>query len=218
MTAFASLVLDVDSTISGVEGLDWIARQRGAGVTARVEELTAASMDGGVALDKVYGSRLALVKPSLTDIEALAAVYLDRIDPGVQKVVARAQAAGVRVVLVSGGIRTAILPLASALGIDARDVHAVEVKFDERGGYIDFDRGSPLTTQNGKLPVIRSLGLPRPILFVGDGSTDLAARPAVDAFAAFTGFVTRPAVVAAADHVISDFGQVESLVIGEEPG
>ena len=55
--------------------------------------------------------------------------------------------------------------------------------------------------------------LPRRILAVGDGATDLAIRPAVDAFAAFTGFVRRAPVVASADVVIDSFAQLVELVL-----
>ena len=40
------------------------------------------------------------------------------------------------------------------------------------------------------------------MLLVGDGVTDLEARPAVDRFVAYAGVVDRPAVTAAADAVI----------------
>jgi phosphoserine phosphatase len=40
------------------------------------------------------------------------------------------------------------------------------------------------------------------MLLVGDGATDLEARPALDAFAAFTGVVCRETVVAGADFVL----------------
>jgi hypothetical protein len=48
---------------------------------------------------------------------------------------------------------------------------------------------------------------------VGDGATDAAMRGAVDAFAAFTGFVSRATVVAAADAVVSSFASLTELVL-----
>jgi hypothetical protein len=39
---------------------------------------------------------------------------------------------------------------------------------------------------------------------IGDGATDLEAKPAVDAFVAFAGVVYRAPVVAAADYVIRE--------------
>jgi hypothetical protein len=51
------------------------------------------------------------------------------------------------------------------------------------------------------------------VLAVGDGATDLAIRPAVAAFGAFTGFVKRDAVVAGADYLIPDFSHLLDLVL-----
>jgi hypothetical protein len=106
-------------------------------------------------------------------------------------------------------------------------VHAVDVVLDPGGAYVGYDAGSPLATQAGKAEVARSLfagtagapALPRPALAVGDGSTDLALRGAgaCDALAAFTGFVTRDAVVAAADHRAASFADVVDLVLGGVP-
>ena len=76
-----------------------------------------------------------------------------------------------------------------------------------------FDTSSPLTTSVGKGTVVAALGLPRPILAVGDGHTDLAMRSAVDSFAAFTGFVSREAVVRGADRVVGSFREVASAVL-----
>ena len=61
--------------------------------------------------------------------------------------------------------------------------------------------------------MVRALALPRPVLAVGDGATDLAMRPAVDRFAAFTGFVRRKPVVDAADVEISSFDQLLATVL-----
>src|SRR5690606_25042109 len=173
---FSAVVLDVDSTIAGVEGIDWLARRRGNDVASAVAELTRASMEGEVPLEDVYGSRLALVRPSREDLEALTAAYAAALAPGARAAIARLRACGVRVVLVSGGLRAAVLPLGRQLGIASGDVLAVELVHDDAGEYVDFDHRSPLTTATGKLEVVRSLKLPAPILFVGDGATDLAAR------------------------------------------
>jgi phosphoserine phosphatase len=60
---------------------------------------------------------------------------------------------------------------------------------------------------------VDSLQLPRRILAVGDGVTDIAMRPAVDAFAAFTGFVHRSEVADLADTTITSFDQLLELVL-----
>jgi phosphoserine phosphatase len=210
---FASVVLDVDSTLCGIEGIDWLSGRRGADVGAKVKALTDRAMRGEVPLDVVYGERLRMVNPNRDDIAALATVYQSTVAPDAVRVVRQLHDAGRRVVLVSGGIREAILPLATSLGVADREVQAVSLTFSPEGVYAGYDRTSPLTTSDGKRVVVESLKLPRRVVAVGDGATDLAMRPAVDLFAAFTGFARRAAVVAGADLVIDSFEQLVELVL-----
>lgn len=213
MRAYAGVVLDMDSTLSSMEGIDWLARRRAPAVARKIEALTARAMDGELALDDIYGERLALIRPSELEIDELALRYESSLAPGAHNAVARIREEGVRLVIVSGGILQAILPAARALGYADADVHAVRVEFDARGEYAGFDSASPLVTQHGKMDVVRALSLPRPLLAVGDGSTDAALLPVVDAFAAFTGFVRREAVVAVADSELRSFHDLLELVL-----
>ena len=213
VTGFASVILDVDSTLCGIEGIDWLAERRGVETGLLVTDLTGRAMRGDVALDAVYGERLALVRPGRAEIAALAQAYAGSIAPGAARAIQRLHAAERRVVLVSGGIREAILPLAQRFAIVEGDVYAVPVHFDSNGAYGGFDIASPLATATGKRAVAASLALPSRVLAMGDGATDLAMRPAVSAFAAFTGFVRREAVVADADYVLATFDQLVELVL-----
>jgi phosphoserine phosphatase len=212
-SGFASVVLDVDSTVSGIEGIDWLAERRGADVAARVVGLTDRAMRGEIALDAVYGERLDLVRPSREEVGALADEYIATLAPGAREAIDRLRSHGRRVVLVSGGIREAILPLAVHLGISVDDVYAVPVRFASNGAFAGFDGSSPLATATGKRAVAELLALPRRVLAMGDGSTDLAMRPAVDAFAAFTGFVRREPVCAKADLTLDSFDQLAEIVL-----
>jgi phosphoserine phosphatase len=211
---FASIILDVDSTLCGLEGIDWLAELRGSVTGAQVTALTDRAMRGEIPLDAVYGERLALVHPSRDEVAALANAYSASLAPQAAYTVLRLRAAGKRVVLVSGGLREAILPVAARLGIPDRDVHAVSVRFDSQGAYASFDTASPLATASGKQLVAKSLALPRRVLAMGDGATDLAMRPAVDAFAAYVGFIRRENVVSSADIVLNSFDQLVELVLG----
>ena len=210
---YASVVLDVDSTLCGVEGIDWLADRRGAEIGVRVAALTNRAMQGEIALDAVYGERLTLVEPTRDDVGALATAYVAALAPGAARALRSLREAGRRVVLVSGGVREAIVPVAKSLGIPADDLHAVSVRFAPDGTYAGHDATSPLATATGKRSLVASLALPQRILAVGDGATDLAMRPAVDAFAAFTGFVRRDAIVNEADLVIDSFDQLIDLVL-----
>lgn len=207
------MVLDMDSTLASVEGIDWLARQRDPAVAREIEALTARSMDGELALDDIYGERLALIRPSELEVDELALRYESSLAPGASDAIDRLREEGVELVIVSGGILQALLPAARALGFADSDVHAVRVYFDSRGEYASFDSESPLATQHGKVEVVRTLSLPRPLLAVGDGSTDAALLAVVDAFAAFTGFVRREPVVAVADNEVRSFHDLLQLVL-----
>jgi phosphoserine phosphatase len=210
---YSSVVLDVDSTLCGIEGIDWLAARRGPEAGLRIAELTDRAMNGDLALDAVYGERLGAVRPTRDDLAALASAYEAALAPGAAAAITRMRAAGRRIVLVSGGIRNAILPVARRLGIDETDVHAVNVLIDDDGEYETYDAHSPMTTAEGKRDVVAALALPRRLVAVGDGATDLAIRPVVDAFIAFTGYVRREPVVAGADAVVETFDQLVELVL-----
>lgn len=210
-------MLDVDSTLSGVEGIDQLAALRSDAVRARVAEITALAMQGEVALADVYAERMAAVRPTRAEVIELGHEYIARTESGAPEALAALANAGVRIVLVSAGLREAIVPLAKSVGLSDSDVHAVSVHFTDRGEYAGFDAASPLTQNGGKAIVVQKLNLPRPILAVGDGLTDAELKtldpPAVDAFAAYTGVVARAPVISVADYTINNFEQLLSLVL-----
>ena len=214
--AFATVILDVDSTVSGIEGIDWLAARRGAAVAREVAALTDRAMRGEIALEDVYGARLALVRPDRDGLDALSREYIAHIAPGCVRAVATMREAGVDVKLVSGGLRPAIVPLTGHLGLSPQDLFAVDVALDVSGDYVSFDASSPLTTANGKQTVVESMSMPRPAVAVGDASTDLAMRPAVDWFVCFTGFRHRDAIVRQADAVVASFDELLRIVLPTE--
>lgn len=210
---FASVVLDVDSTLAGIEGIDRLAAMRGPDVAGRVAQLTDRAMRGEIPLESVYGERLALIRPTWDEVDQLAQQYIGAIAPGAIESLAAMRGACVRIAVISGGLREAILPLARRLYIPPECVFAVGITFTDRGEFEAVDSSSPLTTQTGKATIVRQLALSAPVLAVGDGATDLAMKPAVAAFAAYTGFVRREAVVAAADFEVDSFARLAALVL-----
>ena len=210
---FRTLVLDVDSTVSGIEGIDWLAARRGDVIARRVADLTTKAMQGGVPLEDVYGLRLNEIRPRRDELDELSRAYVDALAPGAVETIARIRHSGVQVVLVSGGLRHALLRMALHLGLSPSDVHAVSLRFDAGGAYTGYDSTSPLTTATGKRRVIADLKLEGPVLAAGDGATDLAMRDVVDLFVAYTGFVTRANVVEQADVVATSFAELERVVL-----
>lgn len=217
-TRFRTVVLDCDSTLSTIEGIEELAGERRADVAA----LTDAAMRGEIRLEQVYGRRLALVRPSREAVAALGRRYVETLVPDARETVAALRTSGIVVRIVSGGLLEPVVALARALGLTAGDVAAVAARFDEHGAYAGFDEASPLARAEGKREQVERwrAQLPRPLLLVGDGATDLEARDAADGFVAFAGVVERPAVVAAADIVVRARSLAPVLAIalgGTEP-
>ena len=209
---FQSVVLDCDSTLVSIEGIDVLAAARAAEVSA----LTEAAMAGAVPLEEVYGRRLALIRPSHNALEVLGEAYIRALVPDARETLAALLWLGKQLRIVSGGLRQPVLALARSLGLAPSHVAAVEVRFDADGAYCDFDRESPLARSGGKAEIIRGWHLPGPVLLVGDGATDLEARPAVDAFAAYTGVACRPGVADAADWVLADASLAPVLALAAD--
>lgn len=209
---FASVVFDVDSTLATIEGIDWLADLRDVAVARECADLTTRAMAGEFPIEAVYTKRLERIAPTAEELRALGIAYCNALVPGAQALLADLLAAGVNVHLVSGGLRAAILPLAATLNVSAAHVHAVDVLQDVRGHFTALDGEQLLATQSGKALVIAALSLARPSVIIGDGSTDMAARTAVDAFIAFTGVARRDIVVAQADAEARDFGALRALL------
>lgn len=212
---YRSVALDVDSTLCGIEGIDWLATLRDETVARKVAEDTDLAMRGHVPLEDLYGNRMHLVAPTRDEIGLLSNAYRAALSPGASDEIAKWRAAGVEVVLISGGLRAAIGPIAEEIGFHLDQVNALEVEFDSEGVFADFDRTSPLYSATGKRKLLLQLDLPRPLLAVGDGITDLAMKDVADSFAAFTGFVTRPAVIEKADFIVSSFQQLTQIILGD---
>jgi phosphoserine phosphatase len=211
---YKSVALDVDSTLCGIEGIDWLATLRDKETARSVADATEKAMTGEIAFDDVYGTRIRLVSPTRSELRQLAEAYKSALAPGAEKEIAKWRAAGVHVVLISGGLREAIAAFAIDVGFKNEHVNALEVEFDEAGKFTGFDKTSPLYTSTGKRNVLERLALPHPILAVGDGVTDLAMKDVADSFAAFTGFASRDAVVKQADFVVNSFRELTEIILG----
>ena len=122
MSRFKSIVLDVDSTLSGIEGIDWLAALRGPETQAWSTTLTEKAMQGEMPIEAVYGQRMQKVRPNAVEIEQLGREYVERIAPRAREALAELRRHGIELAMVSGGLREAIIPLARELGVDERSL------------------------------------------------------------------------------------------------
>lgn len=211
--AAQAVCFDVDSTVSPDEGIDLLAAQ--AGVGDRVAALTRDAMGGAVLFQEALRARLDLIRPSRRLIAACLAAHPPRLTPGVADLTAALTARGTRVYLVSGGFREMIMPLAERLHIPAARVFANTLRFSLDGAYVGFDEDAFTSRSGGKAAALQHLkdhfGY-SPLIMVGDGVTDLEARPPADGFIGYGGVVARAAVRAGADWFVTDFAElIEAL-------
>lgn len=207
------LIFDCDSTLSAIEGVDELARVRGPKLFAEVEAMTNAAMDGKIPVESVFGQRLEVIRPSKEDVAAAGQRYIDEIEPTVEALLPKLRDAGWTPVILSGGFRQAIAPLATHLGIKL--IEAVDLVFDAEGNYLDFDREYPTTRSGGKPEVIAALRQelsPARIVMVGDGVSDLETQSMVDLFVGFGGYVKRAKVQAEATQFITRLDELESIL------
>lgn len=210
--AYSTIVLGVDSVISRIDGIEWLAARRGEDVSRRVAELGAQAREGSISPEQAFAERLAAIRPRRGEVDALSRAYVDAIAPGCADALRRFRRSGVRIVIVSSGLRHALYRLAYRLGIDAYDVHAVDIRFDALGAYLRYDEESPLTSGIGKRSVIEALDVERPLLVAGERASDFAIRGAAELFVSFAGPATRETTPGSADLTIGSFNELASIV------
>lgn len=206
------MFIDCDSTLSTIEGIDELGRARGEDVFEKVVELTNSAMNGDIAISEVFPRRMEMIRPDRKLCDEIAARYIDGIVSGVEALIAEARERGWLPVILSGGFAPLIEPLARHLGVD--HIEAVPIYFDDEGNYADYGRDYPTTRNFGKNEVIRKWKkalLPKQVVMIGDGVSDLETQTDVDLFIGFGGVVEREKVQQGCDYWLADMTERQGL-------
>ncbi|HET7922364.1 MAG TPA: phosphoglycerate dehydrogenase, partial [Gammaproteobacteria bacterium] len=209
-------IFDFDSTFARGEMLEQLAALVLTGAPereatlARIAELTRAAMEGRMAYAESLRARLALIPARRVHLDALIAQVRGNVTPSFLNNRAFFIAHAAHIYVVSSGLRDVILPVAEDFGIPARHVFGNQLHFDAADRCTGVDEGNPLAQDDGKLAVVRALGLTGEVCMVGDGMSDYAVRKAGLAthFYAFTENVRREPVVAVADREAPSLDEV----------
>lgn len=204
--AAPTLIFDFDSTLVDFETLEALAELSLADAPdaaerrARVAELTDRAMAGQIDFADALTQRLALLPITRDHVQATAVRAASRLAPSVARNLETLRRHADRLVIVSGGFREVIVPVAELLGVSPDRVLANDLIYDEAGRVVGVAPG-PLLAQQGKAAAIRALGLRGPVVMIGDGWTDAEVKQAgaADRFVAFTEIARRDRVVTAAD-------------------
>ena len=192
---FKLIAFDMDSTLINIECIDEIADA--VGLKAEVAAITEATMRGEIADFKTsLRRRVALLKGvSIQDMER---VYADRLqlNPGAAELVAACKAAGMKVLLVSGGFTFFANRVAQRLGIDYAKSNELAIDNGAlTGGLVNQSWGDICDGEEKRKTLLETCALlgiaPRESIAVGDGANDL---PMMDAAGLSVAYHAKPKV------------------------
>jgi phosphoserine phosphatase len=178
---FKLIAFDMDSTLINIECVDEIADA--VGKKEEVAAITEAAMRGEIAdYKESLRRRVALLRGvTVADMER---VYTERLqlNPGAQELVAACKAAGMKVLLVSGGFTFFTDRVRDRLGIDFTRSNVLEVRSGPNcgeltGRMVDQEWGDICDGAEKRkmlLETCAKLGIsPRQAIAMGDGANDL---------------------------------------------
>ncbi len=167
------LAMDMDSTLINIECIDEIAGV--VGVKDKVSEITEAAMRGEIKdFAESLRRRVALLKGA--PASALDQVYDEklRLNPGAERLITTAQAAGIKVLLVSGGFTFFTERLRARLNLDSAHANTLEIENGVLTGRVLGD----ILDADAKAAHLREFARvhgaePGQIIAMGDGANDL---------------------------------------------
>jgi phosphoserine phosphatase len=211
LSDFKLIAFDMDSTLINIECVDEIADA--AGRKAEVSAITEAAMRGEITdYKESLRRRVALLRGvTVADMEQ---VYTERLqlNPGARELVAACKAAGMKVLLVSGGFTFFTDRVRDTLGIDYTRSNVLEVESGPNcgqltGRMVDQDWGDICDGDEKRRMLLQTcaqLGIdPKQAIAMGDGANDL---PMMGAAGLSVAYHAKPTVRAQAMVAINSGG------------
>jgi len=208
---FKLIAFDMDSTLINIECVDEIADA--VGRKTEVAAITEAAMRGEIADFKdSLRRRVALLKG--VSLASMEQVYRERLqlNPGATELVAACKAAGIKVLLVSGGFTFFTDRVRDRLGIDYTRSNVLEVRDSVLTGRMIAQPWGDICDGAEKrkmlLETCAQLGIsPKQAIAIGDGANDLPMMGACsDAGGLSVAYHAKPAVRAQAMLAINSGG------------
>lgn len=187
------VVMQVDTTISAVDGLAWLASRRDAASSTYLVSLQREAVEAGWSATSHARARLAHLRPRRAEVNELGAAYLAALTPGAVPAVQAFRRAGIAVALASEVGAEALFGVATALGVSPDELRAPRLRFDALGAYVGCDLAESGAVEDEdstwRAPVSSTAS--RRTVFVGTRRSPMFAPRGNDAFIAFSGVVAR---------------------------
>ena len=208
-------IIDFDSTITKVEGLDELAAialantPNGEAIVKKIKDLTDRGMSGELSFSDALRERLALLNANKTHVAHLVEFLKSNITQSFERNRKFLAEFSDQIIVVSSGFKDFILPIVEHLGMNPENVYANTFIYDEAGNIVGIDEDNVLTQTGGKIKLLESLDLDAHISVIGDGFTDFELKKSgqADRFYAFVENVDRPEVTANADFAIKSLDE-----------
>ena len=208
-------VIDFDSTITKVEGLDQLAaialkdNPNGNEIVEKIIKLTELGMSGELSFTDALKQRISLLKANKTHLAILIEFLKNNISDSFNRNISFLNKYSDQILVVSSGFKEFILPITEILGIKSENVYANTFIYNENGDILGVDNTNVLSQTGGKIELLKSLKLEGHVSVIGDGYTDYEIKKAklADRFYAFIENVERPKVTAVADFVIKSLDE-----------
>ncbi|SDR97052.1 phosphoglycerate dehydrogenase [Gramella sp. MAR_2010_147] len=202
-------VIDFDSTFTQVEALDVLGEislknnPKKEQKLQDLKELTDLAMGGNLAFRESLERRLEILEANKSDIPELVKRLKKMVSVSFVRNEEFFKEQKDSIYIISNGFKEFIVPIVSELGVKEENVYANQFVFAEDGEITGFDRDNVLSSNNGKVELLKQMGLKGDVYVIGDGYNDYEIKAAglANKFYAFTENIERDNVLDKADHI-----------------
>lgn len=216
-------IIDFDSTFTQVEALDVLARislserPDKEKIFEEIDHLTNLAMNGEMSFRESLAARILLLEAEGHHLKKLVSQLKKKVSKSFSRNAEFFKANAEQILIVSGGFKEFIEPVVRSYHIKKDNIFANTFETDKHGKIIGYDQENPLSTEGGKVTLLRSMHLEGNVFGIGDGYSDYQLRESgiIQKFFAFTENITRESVVKSADHITPSFD--EFLYVNQLP-
>ncbi|CAL65711.1 phosphoglycerate dehydrogenase [Christiangramia forsetii] len=202
-------VIDFDSTFTQVEALDVLGEISLANNPKKKEklqelkDLTDLAMGGKLAFRESLEKRLEILEANKNALPELVEKLKNMVSVSFVRNEEFFKEHRDNIYIISNGFKEVIVPIVSELGVKETNVYANTFSFDKDGNITGFDQDNVLSSNNGKVELLKQMGLKGDVYVIGDGYNDYEIKAAglANKFYAFTENIERDNVLDKADHI-----------------
>jgi len=220
MSSKFSLIIDFDSTIIGLETLEYLADisiknpSKKKKLIKKITHYTSLAMNGDITFEESLDLRFSLIKLNRSHINDSLNHLKNKIDNSFLDNINFFKKHINSIYVVSGGFKSIISSVLNSAFEADWNIYANEFIFDNKDNVVGVEKGNFLSLSKGKVELVKSLGLKNDIIIVGDGYTDYEIKKfnVAKYFLAYTAHAKHDNVIKNADIVCNNFYDVIEFV------